>query len=134
MTLASWFYAPMFWGLHYHVRLSWAHFRCTDQGFKLDFRQRGKWAMREHNNMVRGLVPKDRLLEWQVQDGWEPLCEFLCKDVPQEGFPHKNAAADDWKKRQAVFMGAWVRNAMINFGISLALVVGISTVLYKWFF
>lgn len=35
----------------------------------------GKWVYREHCNMIRGLVPKDRLLEWSVEDGWEPLCE-----------------------------------------------------------
>lgn len=35
----------------------------------------GKWVYREHCNMIRGLVPKERLLEWSVEDGWEPLCE-----------------------------------------------------------
>lgn len=43
--------------------------------------------------MIRGLVPKERLLEWSVEDGWEPLCSFLGKPVPEEPFPHVNAAA-----------------------------------------
>ena len=36
---------------------------------------------------VRGLVPKENLLEWRVQDGWKPLCEFLEVEVPNEPFP-----------------------------------------------
>lgn len=43
--------------------------------------------------MIRGLVPKERLLEWTVEDGWNPLCEFLGKPIPDEPFPHVNAAA-----------------------------------------
>lgn len=35
----------------------------------------GKWVYRDYCNMIRGLVPKERLLEWSVEDGWEPLCE-----------------------------------------------------------
>jgi hypothetical protein len=43
--------------------------------------------------MIRGLVPKDRLLEWTVHDVWPPLCEFLGKPIPEEPFPHVNTAA-----------------------------------------
>ncbi|KAB8075547.1 hypothetical protein BDV29DRAFT_190161 [Aspergillus leporis] len=35
----------------------------------------GKWLYREHSNMIHGLVPKERLLEWGVEDGWGPLCK-----------------------------------------------------------
>jgi Sulfotransferase domain len=30
------------------------------------------------------------VLEFQVQEGWEPLCKFLGKDIPKEPFPHIN--------------------------------------------
>lgn len=44
-----------------------------------------------HNEFVRAKVPPGRLLEFQSQDGWEPLCNFLeVKDVPEQPFPHKN--------------------------------------------
>ena len=43
--------------------------------------------------MIRGLVPKERLLEWSAEDGWEPLCKFLGKEVPNEPFPRINDAA-----------------------------------------
>jgi len=35
-------------------------------------------------------APKDKLLVLNVRDGWEPLCKFLGKDVPDVPFPHKN--------------------------------------------
>jgi hypothetical protein len=39
---------------------------------------------------VQRVVPADRLLVWEVTDGWEPLCEFLGLDVPDEPLPHAN--------------------------------------------
>lgn len=46
---------------------------------------------RRHNERVRTSIAPDRLLEFNVQQGWEPLCEFLEFDVPQSDFPHSNA-------------------------------------------
>ena len=37
-------------------------------------------------------VPKERLLVWDVRDGWEPLCKFLNKPVPKKPFPELNKA------------------------------------------
>ncbi|HEY2181934.1 MAG TPA: sulfotransferase [Solirubrobacteraceae bacterium] len=46
--------------------------------------------MLEHNAEVQRVVPADRLLVWEVTDGWGPLCEFLGLDVPDEPLPHAN--------------------------------------------
>jgi hypothetical protein len=43
-----------------------------------------------HNEQVKRVVPAERLLVWQVTDGWEPLCEFLEVDVPDSPFPRAN--------------------------------------------
>jgi hypothetical protein len=43
-----------------------------------------------HNEQVKRVVPPQRLLVWEVTDGWEPLCEFLEVDVPAEPLPHAN--------------------------------------------
>ena len=32
-------------------------------------------------------MPADQLLVFSVKEGWEPLCEFLGKPVPEEPFP-----------------------------------------------
>ena len=43
-----------------------------------------------HNARVREVVPSDRLLIWQLGDGWAPICEALDLPVPDEPFPHTN--------------------------------------------
>ena len=43
-----------------------------------------------HNEHVRQTVPAHRLLEFQMQEGWEPLCSFLEKPQPDVPFPHIN--------------------------------------------
>ena len=43
-----------------------------------------------HNETVRQVVPKHRLLEYDVRQGWEPLCEFLEVPIPKKTFPHLN--------------------------------------------
>jgi len=47
-------------------------------------------GMVRHNEEVKASVPADRLLVWEVTEGWEPLCEFLGVDVPSEAMPHAN--------------------------------------------
>ena len=46
----------------------------------------------EHNEAVRRTVPADRLLEFEVAQGWEPLCAFLDRPVPATPFPRLNDA------------------------------------------
>jgi hypothetical protein len=62
----------------------------------------GRFAEREHAlrvftdhiREVGATVPPDRLLVFDVREGWWPLCTFLGVPVPQgEPFPHVNDAA-----------------------------------------
>jgi hypothetical protein len=46
--------------------------------------------MLQHTVEVERAVPAERLLVWEVTDGWEPLCEFLGLDVPDGPLPHAN--------------------------------------------
>ena len=43
-----------------------------------------------HNAEVRAVIAPDRLLEFEVKQGWEPLCRFLDVPVPDTSFPHAN--------------------------------------------
>ncbi len=47
-----------------------------------------------HNEEVRRTIPAERLLEWSPSDGWEPICERLGVDVPDEPFPVTNTTGD----------------------------------------
>ncbi|WP_165423432.1 sulfotransferase family protein [Ktedonosporobacter rubrisoli] len=44
----------------------------------------------EHNEEVKRSVPAERLLIYNVKEGWEPLCAFLGVPVPSTPFPHVN--------------------------------------------
>ena len=46
---------------------------------------------RNHNERVRQIIPASRLLEFNVREGWKPLCEFLGVQTPSTPFPHRNA-------------------------------------------
>ncbi len=46
--------------------------------------------MERHNENVKRGVPAERLLVWEVGEGWEPLCEFLSVPVPDGPLPHEN--------------------------------------------
>jgi hypothetical protein len=53
-----------------------------------------KRAYEAHNEHVRATVPASRLVEWRLGDGWQPLCDALGVDVPDEPFPHTNTTAE----------------------------------------
>ena len=44
----------------------------------------------EWNSKIRTLVPKERLLDFRVEEGWPPLCAFLGVPVPDVPFPRIN--------------------------------------------
>jgi Sulfotransferase domain len=45
-----------------------------------------------HNDEVRAAVPAERLLVFEVREGWQPLCAFLEVPVPDSPFPSLNDA------------------------------------------
>ena len=47
-----------------------------------------------HNGEVRLRVPRERLLVYEVKEGWGPLCEFLGVEEPDKPFPRLNVAAE----------------------------------------
>ena len=49
---------------------------------------------RRHTEAVIAGVPKDRLLVFEVAQGWEPLCAFLGVPVPDTPYPRENTTAD----------------------------------------
>ena len=47
-------------------------------------------AFKRHEADVLENAPSDRLVVWNVSDGWGPLCEALHVPVPEEPFPKTN--------------------------------------------
>jgi Sulfotransferase domain len=48
-------------------------------------------AFVRHNDAVRTKVSAGRLLEWNLGDGWDPICDRLGLPVPSEPFPVTNS-------------------------------------------
>ncbi|KAF4445676.1 hypothetical protein F53441_10625 [Fusarium austroafricanum] len=57
-------------------------------------RKNAKETYERHHRTIREMVDEDQLLEYRMGDGWEPICEFLEKPVPEQEFPHVNEAAE----------------------------------------
>lgn len=85
----------------------------------------------DHCNMVRGMVPKDRLHDWSVEDGWEPLCAFLGKPILNEPFPHANAAAG-WEGHETKIAKKYIFGALRNLGLLVGVMLGAGAAIYKY--
>ncbi|KAF7593192.1 hypothetical protein BBP40_011822 [Aspergillus hancockii] len=55
-----------------------------------DYTKNTKDLYHRHHELIRRIVPKENLLEYRVEEGWSPLCEFLDHPVPSEPFPVLN--------------------------------------------
>eukprot|EP01084_Bolivina_argentea_P214709 364488_1 len=87
---------------------------CDDQ---FDDKEFVKRRYDEWNQEVVNYVPKDRLLLFDVKQGWEPLCTFLgIKDVPQQPFPHSNERT---LLTNAIKMGTLICN-IVDFSMLVA--------------
>lgn len=89
-----------------------------------DFQTHGKRKFEEHNERIRSLVPKDKLLELHLGDGWDPLCKFLDIPRPEVDYPTGNTIARVNKKFEKVF---WVESATVGkkLGMYASVVVGV---------
>ena len=47
-------------------------------------------AFNEWHKEVIEKCPEDKLLVFDVKEGWEPLCKFLNKPIPDVPFPNTN--------------------------------------------
>jgi hypothetical protein len=76
-----------------------------------EIRKRARATYEEYYARIRDVVPPQRRLEYKLGDGWEPLCHFLGKEVPNVEFPWVNEAAAHSAKQQEqlniVYWRAW---------------------------
>jgi hypothetical protein len=71
----------------------------------------------QHIDEVRAAVPADRLLVFSVDQGWQPLCDFLGLPIPQQDFPKVNDTA---QIKRMINMLAW--------GIKLAMALSVGLI------
>jgi Sulfotransferase domain len=59
-------------------------------GGNLEDRQHAIEVFERHNEEVKRRVPVERLLVYEIKEGWGPLCDFLGVEEPEKPFPHLN--------------------------------------------
>ena len=73
----------------------------------------------QHLTEVKEWIPSDHLLEFNVKQGWVPLCKFLKVEVPDQPFPHLNETKDintGFLMAQMMGAGAWVLGLTVVIG------------------
>ena len=63
-------------------------------GGRFEDRAHAIGVFERHSETVRREIPAERLLVYEVGSGWEPLCAFLGRPVPEEPFPRTNTSED----------------------------------------
>ena len=70
---------------------------------------------------VKGFVPPDRLLVFDVKEGWPPLCAFLKKPVPNTPFPNVNDAAMMLLTFNTIRIVCWLVVLVLPVGLAVLL-------------
>jgi hypothetical protein len=95
------------------VELVWER----DLDGKFEDREHAIETFERHNEEVKQRVPPEKLLVYDVKEGWAPLCEFLGVDIPDQPFPHLN---DTEVFRGRIRRMRQLATAALVIGISLA--------------
>lgn len=66
-----------------------------------------------HNDAVKSFIPSEKLLVFEVKDGWGPLCEFLGVEIPDKEFPNLNSGVDSLDK---IFKQILIKDLIRNVG------------------
>ena len=89
---------------------------------------------RIHNHHVKSIVPADKLLVYNVKQGWKPLCGFLECDVPTIAFQHENIKAEITKTIMTWGYGQHVkrefRSRVVKIVLLLVVAVGLSLAIF----
>jgi hypothetical protein len=68
----------------------------AELGGSLTDREAAVAAFHRRTEEVTRTVPRERLLVFDVAEGWAPLCRFLDLPVPEASFPRLYSSADFW--------------------------------------
>ena len=89
-----------------------------------------KKKYREHNERVQTVIPKEKLLIFNVKQGWKPLCEFLGCEIPEQEFPRQNVRGEVAKWVKSMITDA-MRKLFVLFAVFVFLISGICVIFIK---
>ena len=125
----SWFGLQFRWW--YQTLVLWVSIMGQGPG---GFKQNGlQWGIAYYEGLERKLQSEGReYLNWEVQDGWGPLCSFLELEAPHEEFPWRNKSGEEFKRNTNRLSEKMARgSAMRLAGIVAVVAVGIASMYYR---
>ncbi|KXH64121.1 hypothetical protein CSAL01_10896 [Colletotrichum salicis] len=81
-----------------------------DAETKNEVLEKARDGYRNHYATIRRETPPERLLNYNLKDGWEPLCAFLGKPIPDVPFSHVNDHEAYHEKLQVI-----IRKGLVAF-------------------
>lgn len=88
-------------------------------GTKQELQEKAGPVYKKHYDSTRRLTTPERLLSFDLRDGWEPLCKFLRKPIPGGPFPRANDSEAMQARVKVIFrsrVGVLVKKAMMVVG------------------
>lgn len=73
---------------------------------------------------IKSSIPEDRLLVFNVKQGWEPLCEFLHVPIPDVPFPKTDGSKEFNARLRKQKMISWFTLFVVT-GVPIATAIGI---------
>ena len=95
-------------------------FSSVRQGYSTSEKYFNDWT-----DEVKRIVPSERLLIFEVKEGYAPLCQFLGVPEPDEPFPRVNDTAEIKRKIKYASIGAWTVIVILPLLLVIGAVVGI---------
>lgn len=95
-------------------------------------REKARVVYEGHYAEIRRVCPGERLLEYKLGEGWEPLCGFLGREVPDTEFPRINEGRMLAKQLDILALKT-LKRSLVNVGVVMgAVTVLVSGVRWYW--
>ena len=75
--------------------------RFEDKEFAVD-------VFNNHIELVKKVIPAERLLIHSAKEGWQPLCDFLGVPVPNEPYPWINESINFKRNLRIIIAMKWL--------------------------
>ena len=96
------------------------------------WRRNAKAVYRAHYERVKRATPPEKLLLFKLEQGWEPLCEFLGKPVPDVPFPRVNETAALQELVNAYIMESYRRSAVRFLRKAVPTLIVVAAIVVWW--
>ena len=119
---------------YFHVQENHTRFGLfNNPEFFNKWRENARSTYLAHNDRIKRITPKDRLLVYRLDQGWEPLCQHLGKPIPDVPFPRVNETLAMQEKINLYIAESYKRSFMNSARRSIPM-LAILLIGFAWYF